>query len=51
MTGTRPSGDQRKQWLDSVEDWTGESLPNMVTLAGSGRQYMAFVQLHDTQMW
>jgi len=41
--GTRRSGGQRIQWLDSVKDWAGESLPNLVTMAGNRRQYKAFV--------
>ena len=33
MPGKRRQGGQKKQWLDDLREWTGLTLPNLVSLA------------------
>jgi len=43
MPGTKRQGGQKRQWIDTVTQWTGKGLVDIVRLAESRDMYRRFV--------
>jgi len=43
MPGKRRQGGQKKQWIDDITQWTGQSLIDTVRLAKDRGRYRRFI--------
>ena len=43
IPGKRRQGGQKKQWLDDITQWSGQSLVDMVRLAEDRQRYRRFI--------